>query len=81
MVYDLIYLFEVTQVVWWSIAACLRKEAARIGGTDRTLIAGPLKITITFLLPYLAFFEGNKNGIFPGKDMPFRRGNNSIRTL
>ena len=29
----------------------------------------------------LVIFEGNKNGIFPGENIPFRRGNNSFRRL
>ena len=36
---------------------------------------------ITFLMLFLVFFEGDKNGIFASENNPFRRENNSFRTL
>ena len=33
---------------------------------------------ITSLMLFLVIFEGSKNGIFPGENIPFRQGNNSF---
>ena len=33
---------------------------------------------ITFLMLSLVTFEGNKNGVFPRENIPFRGGNNKF---